>query len=38
MANCSAYNEQVWVMKLPAAGHCMQEATVDLLRHAAACK
>ena len=32
MANCSAYNEQVWVLKLPAAGHCMPEATVDLLQ------
>ena len=38
MANCSAKNEQVWVVELPAAGNCMQEATMNLLRHVAACK
>ncbi|DBA90846.1 TPA: hypothetical protein ACH3X1_004044 [Trebouxia sp. C0004] len=38
MANCSAENEQFWLLMLAAAGHCMQEATVHLLRHVAACK
>ena len=38
MAKCSAYNEQFWVLQVPAAGLCMQEAIGKLLRHAAACK
>ncbi len=38
LANCSANDEQFCVLKPPAAGYCMQEATVNLLRHVAACK
>ena len=33
MAKCSAYNEQFWVLQVPAAGLCMQEAIGKLLRH-----
>ena len=32
MAKCSAYNEQSWVLQVPAAGLCMQEAIGDLLQ------
>lgn len=38
MANFSAKKEQFWVLQVPAAGLCMQEAVGKLLRHAAACK
>ena len=37
MANCSAVNEQIWVLQVAATGLCMQEITGNLLRHMQAC-
>ena len=36
MAKCSAEHDQFWVLQVPAAGLCMQEAIGKLLRHVAA--
>ena len=38
LANSSSQIKQFWVLKLPAALDCMQEATMNLLRQVAACQ